>query len=41
MFKAQIDLFATTEDDLEDTQRRLDRTRRRIDQIGKLNELSK
>lgn len=38
---AQIDLFETTEDDLEDTQRRLDRTRRRIDQIGKLNELSK
>jgi len=36
---AQIDLFETTEEDLEDTQRRLDRTRRRIDQIGKLNEL--
>jgi len=36
---AQIDLFETTEDDLQDTQRRLDRTRRRIDQVGKLNEL--
>lgn len=36
---AQINLIETTEDDLEDTQQRLDRTRRRINQAGEYHEL--
>jgi len=37
---AQINLIESTEDELEDTQRRLDRTRNRINQAGEYHELS-